>query len=147
MKGNQMAKQNEGAKGAENIETESPYITEEASKKSPKEWFKSKTAKVTGIAVAGVLALGAAFASGAVAGHVASHNDGPSFGSQNFGHGDGDGPKGFGHDKPGFDRDGDHKFDGGQTGMSGNGQVPPQGDDKMPPAPNGDKAPAPITNP
>lgn len=93
-----MAKQNEGASGAASSEQASPYVTEETTSQNRLGWLKTKKAKITGVAVAGAVALVAAFAGGAVAGQIASHNDGPAIGAP------------FSQDHKGdFDRDGDHR--------------------------------------
>lgn len=89
-----------------NPKNETPYIHEEVRTES---WFKSKAGKLTVAIVGGVVALGAAFGTGIAVG-------------SEFGHG-GPGIPGI----AGFDRDGDHKFQGDQQP---DGQHPPRpGDD------------------
>ena len=82
---------------------ETPYIHEEVRTES---WFKTKAGKLTVAIVGGVVALGAAFGTGIAVG-------------SELGHG--------GIGIAGFDRDGDHKFQGDQQP---GGQHPPRpGDD------------------
>lgn len=82
-----------------NAKNEPTYVVEEVNEP----WIKSKAAKLTGIIAGGVLALGVAFGAGLVLGS------------------DGHGPVGPGI--AGFDRDGDHKFPGGERH---DGQHPPR---------------------
>jgi len=149
MKGIKMAKQAAGESAPESAAESSPYINEDQSARASRfAWAKTKAAKVTAIAVGGTLALGAAFAGGAVAGQLASHNGGPAIGAPHFEDRDSDGPKGFGHDKRGgFDRDGDHEFQGGPGGKPGDRPAPPMGEGGMPVAPGDAPAPAPLTTP
>lgn len=87
-----------------NAKNDIEYIHEEAPTES---WIKSKAGKLTVLIVGGVVALGAAFGTGI------------SVGSE-FGHG--------GLGIAGFDRDGDHKFNGQFPG--GDGQRPPRPGDQ-----------------
>ena len=73
-----------------NAKNEPTYVVEEANEP----WIKSKAAKLTGVIAGGVLVLGATFGAGLVIGA------------------EGHGPAGPGI--AGFDRDGDHNFQGGQ---------------------------------
>lgn len=110
--------------------------------------IKRTTVRRIGWIAGGLLAFGATFAAGAVAGQVFDHNPGGHDFAQGhvaggFGDSDGDGPNGFGHG----DRDGD----GGQGGPlqappgpgMGNQQLPaPQGGQMQAPS-----APAPQSTP
>jgi len=67
-----------------NIETESPYLADSATEGTKRNWLASRAAKITAIAVGSSLALGAAFAGGAVAGQLTGGASGGEFGmSQN----------------------------------------------------------------
>ena len=103
------------ANGSDAVSKANPYINDDAETGSRFGWIKTKPAKIAAISVGGVLALGAVFAGGAVAGQVAIHNDGPSIGApfdgNQFGkHAprpphdfDGDGPNGSELDDEGDD--------------------------------------------
>ena len=78
-----------------NAKNENPYIHEEVATES---WFKSKAGKLTIAIVGGVVALGAAFGTGVAVGSDFAGIEG-------------------------FDRDGDHKFQGDQQP---DGQHPPR---------------------
>ena len=69
------------ANSSEAASEANPYINDDAATGSRFGWIKTKPAKIAAISVGGALALGAVFAGGAVAGQVASHNDGPSVGA------------------------------------------------------------------
>jgi hypothetical protein len=106
-----------------------PYINDDAATGSRFGWIKTKPAKIAAISVGGALALGAVFAGGAVAGQVASHNEGPSIGAPFDGGKSGDshfggqgkfGPEGN-HGIAGSD---DEQFDG----PDGDGFAGPDGD-------------------
>lgn len=62
-----------------NLENENPYIKEAVNEKKTS-WLSSRATKITAIAVGSSLALGAAFAGGAVAGQLAGGARGGEFG-------------------------------------------------------------------
>jgi hypothetical protein len=95
------------ANSSDAVSKANPYINDDAETGSRFGWIKTKPAKIAAISVGGVLALGAVFAGGAVAGQVASHNDGPSVGAPFDGGKSGDG--GFGGQGK-FGPGGDHGF-------------------------------------
>lgn len=101
--------------GTEETSEANPYINDDAKASSRFGWIKSKPAKITAIAVGGALALGAAFAGGAVVGKVTTFNDGPSIGAP------------FGSDGEHPEFDGGRKFDGDQAdgGFGKRGPRPP----------------------
>ena len=117
------------ANSSEAASEANPYINDDAATGSRFGWIKTKPAKIAAISVGGALALGAVFAGGAVAGQVASHNDGPSVGAPFDGGKSGDSHFGgqgkFGPGDDGrFNRPDDEQFDG----PDGDGFAGPNGD-------------------
>ena len=104
-------KENSESTPDSNFENESPYIEDVAADKKAS-WLSSRATKITAIAVGSSLALGAAFAGGAVAGQLAGGARGGEFGMS--------------HSGP--------EFNGGGPGSDGNrhggpdGQRPPHGE-------------------
>lgn len=105
-----------------------PYINDDTATGSRFGWIKSRAVKITAISIGSALALGAAFAGGAVAGQVASHNNGPSIGAP-FGEPDGD-HEGFGK-RDHFDGDESGKFAPDGDFAPGTHPRPPHGPDRQ----------------
>ena len=72
-------KENSESTPESNLDNESPYI-EDAAAGTKASWLSGRAAKITAIAVGSSLALGAAFAGGAVAGQLAGGARGGDFG-------------------------------------------------------------------
>ncbi len=81
-----MAKKESSAATPEsNIEGDSTYIQEDLVAEGKASWFTTRAAKITAIAVGSSLALGAAFAGGAVAGQLAGGDRSGKFGMSQSG--------------------------------------------------------------
>ncbi len=92
-------KENSESASNSNLENENPYVEEVVSEKKAS-WLSSRATKITAIAVGSSLALGAAFAGGAVAGQLAGGARGGEFGMSHSGpelNVDGPGPDGSRH--------------------------------------------------
>jgi hypothetical protein len=95
-------KENSESISDSNLENENPYIEDVVSEKKAS-WLSSRAAKITAIAVGSSLALGAAFAGGAVAGQLAGGARGGEFGMSQSGpefNGGGPGSDGSRHGGP-----------------------------------------------
>lgn len=107
-------KDNEATSNDSNLENDSPSMQEFAPENKAS-WLSSRAAKITAIAVGSSLALGAAFAGGAVAGQLAGGARGGEFGMSQSG----------------------PEFNGGGPGSDGNRHGGPEG--QRPPHSDGDE--------
>lgn len=78
-------KENPAAANEPNIENESPYLADAVTADAKRNWLSTRAAKITAIAVGSSLALGAAFAGGAVAGQIAGGAPGGDLGMKQSG--------------------------------------------------------------